>query len=203
MNKAFLAIALALVVGLGAATSTVAALNEDKLKAALSAYDSEKFEQALPDLKAASESGSVEAQYRLGMMYRFAWGVEKDFGTAREHFQSAADKEHPEAQSELAKMFKDGRGMDRDYVAAAQWFEKAAMQHQGVSQLNLARFYRSGKGVEKSSPHAWAWFSLAIDNQYMDAIGHRARLQRKMSDDEITKAKMILADLKKQMPPRQ
>lgn len=201
MNKVFMTIVLALVTSLSAGTAM--ALSEDKLAAALAAYDSEQFEQALPDLKAASEKGNIEAQYRLGMMYRFGWGVEKSFKTARERFQTAADEDHAEAQSELAKIFKDGRGIDRDYVTAARWFEKAAMQHQGVSQLNLARFYRSGKGVEKSWPHAWAWFSLAIDNQYMDAIGHRARLQRKMSDDEISKAKLILAEIKKQMPPLQ
>ncbi|MFK7963681.1 MAG: tetratricopeptide repeat protein [Burkholderiaceae bacterium] len=178
------------------------AANDEKLAAALQAYDAEAFDQALPVLEAASAKGHDEAQYRLGMMYRFGWGVEKDFQMAREHFMSAAKQDHPEAQSELGKIFKDGRGIDRDYKTAAMWFEKAGMQHQGVSQLNLARFYRSGRGVEKSSPHAWAWFSLAITNEYMDAIGHRARLQAKMSEEEIARAKEILADIKKDMAPR-
>jgi len=182
---------------------TATALSDDRLAAALAAYDAEEFDRALPDLKAASENGNAEAQYRLGMLYRFGWGVEKDFQAAREHFLTAAENGHPEAQSELAKMFKDGRGMDRDYVTAAKWFEKAAMQHQGVSQLNLARFYRSGRGVEESWPHAWAWFSLAVTNEYMDAIGHRARLQAKMTEEQIDEAKEILAGLKDQMPARQ
>jgi len=186
----------------GLTASNALAVSEEKIEAALAAYDNEQFEQALPDLKTASNDGSIEAHYRLGMMYRFAWGVEKDFTVALKHFEAAAKNEHPEAQSEIAKMFKDGRGIERDYVVAAQWFQKAAMQHQGVSQLNLARFYRSGKGVEQSSPHAWAWFSLAVENEYMDAIGHRARLQAKMSEDEIASAKAILAQIRKEMPPK-
>lgn len=168
---------------------------EKPINQAIADYDAERFEQALKPLSAAADKGHLEAQYRLAMMYRFAWGVPKDFSRAREIFESAANNGHPEAQSELGKMYKDGRGVKKNLLTAAAWFEKAGMQHQGISQLNLARLYRKGRGVPQDWPRAWVWFSMAISNQYMDAMGHRNTLQDEMTPEQLAQGKQLLAQL--------
>lgn len=171
----------------------------EELKPALQAFEDQDFERALAPLQKAAEKGSAQAQYRLGMMYRFAWGVEKDFVRARQYFEQAAAQENAEAQSELGKMHKDGRGTKRDPALAAQWFERAARNSQGIAQLNLARMYEKGQGVPKNLPLAWSWYSMAISNQYMDAMGRRNQLKGKMTEEQLAKAKQVLANLKAEM----
>ncbi len=181
------------------ASPPVFAKTESTLKSALTAFDNEQFEQALAPLESYANQGSAEAQYRLGMMYRFAWGVDKDFVKARKYFERAAEENHAEAQSELGKIHKDGRGTKRDYALAAKWFERAGRNSQGISQLNLARMYEKGRGVPKSFPDAWAWYSMAISNQYMDAMGRRGKLQGKMTDEQIAEGNAVVARLKAEM----
>ncbi len=176
-----------------------AAQNKQTLDSAVAAYDREDFEKALPALKKLADAGNAEAHYRLGMMYRFAWGVEKDYAAALKHFEVAAGMKHGEALSELGKMYKDGRGTERDPVRAAEIFNEAALQGVGIAQLNLARLYRSGKGVEKDPIRAWALFSLAIGNQYMDAMSHRNNLEDDMSEADRNAAKKLLEDYRKQI----
>ena len=169
------------------------------LQPALNAFDNQEFDKALAPLQKAASQGSVEAQYRLGMMYRFAWGVEKDFVQARKYFEQAAAQEHAEAQAELGKIHKDGRGTKRDLALAAKWFERAARNSEGIAQLTLARMYEKGRGVPKDFALAWTWYSMAISNQYMDAMGRRNQLQDEMSEQQIEEAKARLATLKAEM----
>ncbi len=169
------------------------------LQPALQAFDEQDFEKALAPLQQAAAKGSAEAQYRLGMMYRFAWGVDKDFVRARQFFEQAAAQEHAESQAELGKIHKDGRGTKRDLALAAKWFERASRNQQGIAQLNLARMYEKGRGVPKDLAMAWSWYSMAISNQYMDAMGRRSQLQDEMTDEQIAEAKVALAKLKAEM----
>ena len=173
----------------------------EDIPAAAAAFERQDYATALTAYEPAAREGNAQAQYRMGMMYRFGWGVDKDFRVAREWFEQSAGQGHAEAQSELGKIFKDGRGTDRDPVRAAHWFEKAAMQGLGVAQLNLGRMYRSGQGVAEDAVRAHAWFTMAIDAEYMDAIGHRARLAQTMSEEQKSQAKALAEELRTRIGP--
>ncbi len=166
------------------------------------AYDGGDYARALELLQPQAEQSHPEAQYLMGMMYRFGWGVDKDMSVALRWFEAAAAQDHAAAQSELGKMHKDGRGVPADAAEAVKWFERAAYGGEGVAQLNLGRMYLRGNGVEKDAAAAYAWFSIAIDHEYMDAMGHRNRLRPKMSADELANGKALADQIRDKMGKR-
>ncbi len=58
-------------------------------------------------LKAAN-AGHAEAQYRLGLCYRYGWGVNKDLQKAREWYGKAVVQAYPPARDALASMNRNG-----------------------------------------------------------------------------------------------
>lgn len=177
------------------------ALASDTSPAAV-AMEQQDYETVLRLSAPLAEAGDPVAQYRMGMLYRFGWGVDRDFAAAREWFQKAAHKGNGSAASELGKIYKDGRGLDKDPAEAVKWFRIGAHDGLGIAQLNLARMVRDGKGIAADPVEAHAWFSLAIDNQYMDAIGHRNRMQADMTPEQIAAAKARATELRKTVKPR-
>ncbi|KAJ3284493.1 hypothetical protein HDU79_008085 [Rhizoclosmatium sp. JEL0117] len=76
--------------------------------------------------KIASISNDPLAHYNLGVMYLKGWGVEKDFGKARQEFTEAADQDLSDAKFNLALMYDLGIVGSRDIVVANRLFEEAA-----------------------------------------------------------------------------
>lgn len=169
------------------------------LEAAVREYKKQEYAVALKLFTPPANAGNASAQYHIGMLYRFGWGIDKNFMIARQWFEKSATQSHAESQAELGKIYKDGRGVERDAKKAAEWFLRAAENDLGVAQLNLGRMYRTGKGLPRDSKAAYMWFSLAITNRYMDAIGHRARLMKKMSKEDIEAAKAMTAAQRQKM----
>lgn len=104
-------------------------------------------------LKAEATAGNIHAQRRLGPMYRFAEGVEKDLTKALKWYEKAAAAGDQESQVALALMYERGvkEGIPRDLTKAVYWYEKAASQrgrHTHEAQYNLARLYQGHSGEE-------------------------------------------------------
>ena len=76
----------------------------------------------------AAESGDIEAQYWLGVLYYSGQGVSEDFKKAIYWFEKAAYRGHVGAQYELGWMYYYGRGVSKNVKKARYWFEKAAEQ---------------------------------------------------------------------------
>ena len=77
----------------------------------------------------AAESGDIEAQYWLGVLYYSGQGVSEDFKKAIYWFEKAAEQgRHVGAQYELGWMYYYGRGVSKNVKKARYWFEKAAEQ---------------------------------------------------------------------------
>ena len=65
--------------------------------------------KAIELYRKSAEQGNEDAQFRLGTMYLFGFGVTQDFKKARECFKTAADQGHEEAKKALQDMFKSGK----------------------------------------------------------------------------------------------
>ncbi len=166
------------------------------------AFQQKDYEKALRLSTPAAEAGDAAAQYRIGMMKRFGWGGERDAAAALSWFTKSAEQGYTPAAGEIGKIYKDGRGVQKNPAEAVKWFRVSANDGFGISQLNLARMLRDGEGAEKDPVEAYAWFSLAIDNQYMDAIGHRNRLVDDMTSEQIQQGKALAERLRASIKPR-
>jgi hypothetical protein len=171
--------------GLSLAAGLVAAQSD----AARAAYDREDYTAAASLYAPRAAAGEVEAQYRMGMMARFGWGMDKDAAAAVRWLTDAAKQNHPQAQAELGTMYRLGRGVPEDPKRAAQLLTAAATAGVGIAQLSMGRMYRDGVGVDRDLVEAYAWFTAAGDNSVMDGLAYRAEIVKSMSPEQIAEGK--------------
>lgn len=164
------------------------------LAGARAAYEREDYDTAFKLYLPQAQRGNAEAQYRVGLMYKFGWGTDKDLAAAARSLRAAADQHHAEAQAELGRLYKDGRGVPENPAEAARWLLRAARAGVGIAQLNIGRMYRDGTGVARNRAEAYAWFSAAAANGYMDALSYRADLADEMSPEELRTAEKLAAE---------
>lgn len=87
------------------------------------AYQAGDFKEALKEWRPLADHGNVDAQFSLGVMYRFGQGVPMDYAEAMKWFRLAAEQGHAPAQSFLGDMYYHfGRGVEQDYTEAVKWY---------------------------------------------------------------------------------
>ena len=157
---------------------------------------------ALRVLKNAADSGDVNAQYYLGVMFRDGQGVWQDYAQAVAWFRKAAIQGNTNAQNNLGVMYLDGQGVDQDYVQAVAWFRKAADRGNAAAQNNLGIRYKNGQGVAQNRVIAYALYSLSIENnsvsndQHQNAISNRQNISEYMTESEIEKSQALTQRMK-------
>jgi TPR repeat protein len=136
-------------------------------------------------------------------MYSRGWAVPQSYFQARTWYQKAADQGFPPGEVALAGAFFNGWGGPQSLTQAVYWDRKAADQGYAVGQVNLGRYCAAGMGVERDQVQAYIWISLAQAMGY--PIGSDlARLESKMSAEQIETAKGIVSDwLAKHPNPQQ
>lgn len=184
-------LALALAAALFAVAPARSADADDTARAA---FEREDHATALPLYRSRAERGDAEAQYRIGLMLRFGWGIARDAATAASWLRRAADQAHAPAQAELGAMLRLGRGVPEDARAAARLLRAAAASGIGIAQLSIGRMYRDGIGVDKDLIEAWVWFLLAGENQVMDGFAFRSEIGATMSPEQLAVARKLAAE---------
>lgn len=118
--------------------------------------------QELALLRHAAESGNVEAQWQLGLLYASGHGMPLDYVTAAGWIERAAEQGFASAQSVLAWLFANGLGVERNDNEAGRWYLKAAQQGAQKDQFMVATMYRLGRyGVEQNAERMLHWYQLA------------------------------------------
>ena len=72
---------------------------------AISLYEAEDYDAAVPLLQEAADQGNAEAQNKLGNCYFYGWGVDQDYEEALKWYQLAADQGLEIAQFNLGSMY--------------------------------------------------------------------------------------------------
>ncbi len=111
------------------ASATIA--QADSYDEAEFAYDRGNYTRAARLFRPLAEQGIASAQYKLGLMYSKAWGVQKDYREALRWFHMAAEQGHAGAQYNLGLVYERGRGVRRDLVHAHMWYNVAAAMLSG------------------------------------------------------------------------
>ena len=78
---------------------------------AVAAYDRGDYATAVRGFLVHAEQGHASAQYDLGVMYNYGWGVPEDDAEAVRWYRLAAEQGHASAQYNLGAMYANGEGV--------------------------------------------------------------------------------------------
>lgn len=125
---------------------------------------------ALAEIRKAAEADDAEAQYRLGCVYRYGWGVEADRQQAMSWLGRAAGKRHQLARQEFFDLQAWGEIVDRE-AKKKRLAELRRMGEDGdaEAQFRLGMIYRDGLGVPRDYAESVKWLTLAASQGMADA----------------------------------
>jgi TPR repeat protein len=109
----------------------------------------------------AADRKYAPAEFQLGQLYDFGFGVERNDGLALEWYRRAAGHGNPAAQRAVGEFYRKGRGVNADAAEAARWFRRAADGDDIRAQYQLGQMYFDGTALPRDYPEAYLWFSLA------------------------------------------
>lgn len=102
-------------------------------------------EEAMTNLKIASEAGVVEAHYRLGLHY--LENNANSLETGLSLLKKAANSEYVPAQEALGVHYSKNISSLKQFEKAEKWMQKAALNGSEASYGNLMTLYESFKSV--------------------------------------------------------
>ena len=153
----------------------------------------------LEKLRARAEVGDSEAQFMLGKLYYYGFGVEQNFKVAIEWFKASAKKGHASAQFLLGEAFEKGSELKRDYTHAAKWYKRAAFQGHYLAMHRLSYFYAHGLGMHKNLITAYA-LNILIARQGWDMVKSlKIELKKIMNQEQLNQAQILSIELKKKI----
>lgn len=89
-------------------------------------YDKRNYGEALEIYKKVVDHGNLDYANKIGYMYQYGLGVEKDDQEAANWYIKAAEFGNANAQDALGWMYQQGTGLDQNYEKAFYWYRKAA-----------------------------------------------------------------------------
>jgi V8-like Glu-specific endopeptidase len=150
-------LALALLILLGFAVPVTAAELDD----AVAAAHSGDYATALRRLSPLAGKGDARAQFDVGFMHAFGWGVPRNPTEAITWYRKAADQGLAVAQHFLGIAYVNGEGVRPDDAEAARWFGRAATQGFAQAQFMLGQMTLDGRGVAKDPVRGYAFIVIA------------------------------------------
>lgn len=121
------------------------------------------FNKAMLWFKKAAELGFAPAQTKVGVLYDFGYGVERNQKLAAEWYLKAAEKNHTQAMYNLASMYLKGEGVEKNVEQALAWLEKAAALDEVSAITKLAQIYTEEKDVENNPEKKLHWLTVAAE----------------------------------------
>src|SRR6266702_4268030 len=138
----------------------------------VSAYRRGDYATALQEWSPLAQQGNTAAQYNLGLLYEYGYGVLQDYQQAAQWFRRAAEQGNARAQAALGWLYEYGDGVPQDYQQAVQWYRWAVEQGNPWAQYNLGSMYEYGKGVPKDDIQAHMWYNLAATHSSPSGFDH-------------------------------
>src|SRR5689334_19003554 len=136
-----------------------------QLDTAVSALKAGDYETTVGKLRLLTIAGDSDAQFLLGQMYAFGWGVAKDENKALEWLRRSArwTKTKPNKAATAAyyigKDYAEGVGaVGKNEAEAVRWFKIAAEEGSREAANRLARAYAEGLlGLDRDSRQSEYW----------------------------------------------
>ena len=152
------------------------------------AYKRGDYATALSLLRPLATQGNADAQFVLGVMYKYGQGVVQDHKEAVKWFRLAAAQGDEFSQYNLGLMYDNGQGVVEDPKEAVKWYRLAAAQGFALAQSMLGTLYEVGRGVPQNYGRAHIWYNLSASNGDYNALKHRDRVGTKLNSSQIQQA---------------
>lgn len=122
----------------------------------------EEKDRALKYFIQAGTLGHVEAQCKVGDLYREGYGMPQNYGLAIEWYTRAAENGSITAKLNLGIMSEEGLGrLFKDYNAAHAHYFQAAETENAEAIYRLGRLYHAGMGVPMNLVQARTYYEKA------------------------------------------
>ena len=144
----------------------------------VAAYIRGDYATAIREWRPLAKQGNAKAQFNLGRMYRFGWGVPQDNAKAAEWYRKAAEQGYAKAQFKLGFMYDDGLGVPQDYVQAHMWFTLSLLD--------------SPPGEHK---HTGDYRHMSVESRHM-SVKSRDIIAKMMTPAQISEAQKLAREWK-------
>src|SRR6185295_3656688 len=114
---------------------------------ALLYYGSADTAQGIEWIRKAAAQQYAPAEFQLGQIYDFGFGVPQDERQAVDWYRRAAGHGSAPAQRSLGDCYRKGRVVAADATEAARWYQQAADGDDLRAQYQLGQMYFDGTGV--------------------------------------------------------
>jgi TPR repeat protein len=128
---------------------------------ALLYYGNDDMAQGIDWFRKAADQNYAPAEFQMGQLYEFGFGVAQDDQQALAWYRKAAEHGSAAGQRAVGDFYQKGRGVAADAAEAARWYRRGADGDDIRAQYQLGRLYFDGIGVTRDYVSAYVWFSLA------------------------------------------
>ena len=156
-------------------------------------YAADDTSQAIEWFRKAAAQQYPPAEFQVGQLYDFGFGVVQNDSEALSWYRRAAEHGHAAAGRAVGDFYQKGRGVTADAKEASQWYRRAADADDIRAQYQLGQLYFDGTGVQRDYAAAYLWFSLAatqaplVDNR-KGLLELRNIAAARMTPEEATEA---------------
>lgn len=123
------------------------------------------------------------------------------FEEARAEFWPAALSGNADAEELIGVMYAMGLGVERDDRRAFEWYLRSSMKGHPGAQSGIGWYYEVGRGVEIDLVRAYMWYTLSAIGGDPDAAISLEEVVKKMTQDQIDEAHILVNDYKGWMYP--
>jgi uncharacterized protein len=124
-------------------------------------YGGDDTAQAIDWLRKAAAQKYAPAEFHMGQLYDFGFGVIQNDVEALAWYRKAAEHGSAAGQRAVGDFYRKGRGVPANAAEAARWYQRGADGDDIRAQHELGQMYFSGNGVTRDYSAAYVWFSLA------------------------------------------
>ena len=163
--------------------------------------------EAVDWFRKAATSRYAPAEFQMGQLFDFGFGVVQSDREALAWYRRAAEHGHVSAQRAVGDFYQKGRAVPADPSEAARWYRRAADGDDIRAQYQLGQLYFDGTGVTRDYAAAYLWFSLAasqaplIDNR-KGLLELRNIAAARMTPDAVAEAARRVAAWKADRPAK-
>lgn len=124
-------------------------------------YGSTDTSQAMEWIRKAAAQQYAPAEFHMGQIYDFGFGVPQDDRQASEWYRKAAEHGSAAAQRSLGEFYQKGRSDAVNFSEALRWYRRGADGDDLRAQVALGNMYFEGIGVPRDYTSAYVWFTIA------------------------------------------
>jgi TPR repeat protein len=124
-------------------------------------YGGTDLPQAVDWFRKAADQRYAPAEFQIGQLYDFGFGLAQDDAEALAWYRRAAMDGSAPAQRAIGDFYRTGRLVTADAVEAVRWYQRGAQADDIRAQFQLGQMYLNGDGVPHDYESAYLWFAVA------------------------------------------